>query len=113
MRAAIRLVGAEAEAAGNELTTELLAIDDTAPDVAISLTRHGVDPIAVVGLVLGGISTADVVWKWWSGYRRSGLRMFIAEDDGSEQELTGTGEDAFKRRLEVQKERGDHPEAQA
>ena len=107
----IRLVGAEAEDASFDLQDMLLTVKAAPTKTRVDLNRHGLDPVAAVGLILGGVSTADVVWKWWTKYRSSGLRLVLIGDEGTETELTSCGEGMFKEHL-TQEDSSDTDSAQ-
>lgn len=62
-----------------------------------SETERGVDPIAVVSVVLAGIQTAGVIWAWWESRRRTGGKVTIRTAAGHVIELS----DIDRSQLEI------------
>ena len=62
-----------------------------------SETERGIDPIAIVSVVLTDIQAAGVIWTWWESRRRTGGKVTIRTAAGRVIELS----DIDLRQLEI------------
>jgi len=62
---------------------------DGAVSGPVEVERGGVDPVAVIGVVLAGVNTAHVLWDWWKAARSSRVIVRVNLADGRVLDLEG------------------------
>lgn len=81
--AAIEVSGPDAERLAAELRAVLLNAAEPGEVVApVEVRRSAELVVAVIGLVLSGVSTAKTIWDWWQTRKPAGARVTILLDDG-------------------------------
>ena len=63
--------------------------------------QRSVDLVALFSLAAGAISTADVIWSWWTARPRPRLTVRIAAPDGTVVDLENASRQDVVRILET------------
>jgi hypothetical protein len=96
----IQISGAKAAESASILRARLVAqIGNDAVSEVQSHSTKGPDVVALLSLVFGGISAADILWKWWQARRDSGIEVRIETRDGDAVEIRGSSYEALKKFL--------------
>lgn len=94
----VEITGANRDEFAQELSDQIMAQQGQAQIYAE--TERAVDPIAVISVVLAGVSAADILWKWWRKRQKSGANVTIRTASGHVVELSNVTQDRITIILE-------------
>ena len=92
----VEISGTTHEQIASELQESLTSSQGSAQ--IYSETERGIDPLTIVSVLLTGVKAADIIWNWWEGRRRSGIKVTIRTANGQVIELSGIDQ---KQLLEI------------